>query len=358
MFRNCYKLYSVGDLHMPLVTDCKYVFWDCFNLRTIGNIYIPLAQSMAYMFTSCSRLVKIQSITTGLSLTSLLYTFHGCGRLKQIPLFETRNVTNFQNSFRSTGILGFPPFDMRSGTNFNQALAYNKNMRGISNINTQSGTNFSEMFRDCYALETVPVIRLDSCNSDYSQSLSTRFYYCRNLTAVTFSNINQSVSLSTNQMFDGCYRLKSVSMPNAKIYTAYKMFSSCHLLERVGTFSLVSSDETAGYEEMFSSCYKLNNIKDIVVLNKSQRFSWMFSSCRSLTETPYFDMSNAKSDGRQNNMFDGCYSLMKINATGSKYSLNISRCNLKYENLSYFLNNLSVSSENPRYTIRMFENPG
>jgi len=358
MFRYCYSLYSVGDLYMPLVTDCDYMFWDCSDLRTIGHIYMPIVSSMAYMFTSCSKLFKINSITTGTSLSSLLYTFHGCGSLKEIPLFETRNVTNFQNSFRSTGILSFPSFDMRSGTNFDQALAYNRNLRTVSNINTQSGTNFNEMFRDCYALETVPVIRLDSCNSDYYQSLSTMFYYCRNLTAVTFSNINQSVSLSTNQMFDGCFRLKSVSMPNAKIYTAYRMFSSCHLLERVGTFSLVSSDDSTGYQEMFSSCYKLNNIKDIVVLNKSQRFSWMFSSCHSLTETPYFDMSNAKSDDRQNNMFDGCYSLMKINATGSKYSLNISRCNLKYENLSYFLNGLSVSSENPRYTIRMFENPG
>lgn len=354
MFQYCYKLYIVGDLYMPLVTDCKYVFWDCFNLRTIGNIYMPNVSTMEYMFTSCYRLVKIQSITTGTSLSNLLYTFHGCGRLKEVPLFNTVNVTNFQNTFRSTGLITIPLFNMASGTNFTQTFSACRNLKHIPNINTQSGTNFTDMFSDSYDLETVPVIRLDGFN----QYLNSMFYQCRNLTAVTFSNINQSSYIRANRTFEGCYKLKSVSMPNAVIGTAYRMFTNCHRLETIGTFSLVSNDDDLGYQEMFSSCYKLNNIKDLVVLNKSQRFSWMFSSCHSLTETPYFDMSNAKSNDRQNNMFDGCYSLMKINATGSKYDLNISRCNLKYENLSYFLNGLSVSSVEPRYTIKMFENPG
>lgn len=358
MFQYCYKLYIVGDLYMPLVTDCKYVFWDCFNLRTIGNIYMPNVSTMEYMFTSCYRLVKIQSITTGTSLSNLLYTFHGCGRLKEVPLFNTVNVTNFQNTFRSTGLITIPLFNMASGTNFTQTFSACRNLKHIPNINTQSGTNFTDMFSDSYDLETVPVIRLDGFKPSVYQYLNSMFYRCRNLTAVTFSNITQSSYIRTNNTFEGCYKLKSVSMPNAVIGTAYRMFTNCHRLETIGTFSLVSNDDDLGYQEMFSSCYKLNNIKDLVVLNKSQRFSWMFSSCHSLTETPYFDMSNAKSNDRQNNMFDGCYSLMKINATGSKYDLNISRCNLKYENLSYFLNGLSVSSVEPRYTIKMFENPG
>ena len=367
MFHNCHKLYSVGDLYMPLVRNrydggdeegCEYMFWDCYNLRTIGNIYIPLAPSMAYMFTSCSKLVKIESITTGTSLSSLLYTFHGCGRLKEVPLFNTVNVTNFQNTFRSTGLITIPLFNMGSGTKFIETFAYSRNLKYIPNINTQSGTNFTDMFRDCYDLETVPVIRLNGFNSSVNQYLNTMFYQCRNLTAVTFSNITQSSYIYADNTFEGCYRLKSVSMPNASIGSAYRMFTNCHKLERVGTFSLVSTDESNGYESMFHNCYKLNNIKDIVVLNKSQRFAWMFTGCLSLTETPYFDMSNCKNDGRQVNMFDSCHSLMKINATGSKYNINISRCNLKYENLSYFLNGLSVSSNNPRYVVSMFDNPG
>jgi hypothetical protein len=224
------------------------------------------------------------------------------------------------------------------------------------------------MFSNSYDLETVPVIRLDGFKPSVYQYLDSMFYQCRNLTAVTFSNITQSSYIRTNNTFEGCYKLKSVSMPNAVIGTAYRMFTNCHRLETIGTFSLVSTDDSNGYESMFHNCYKLNNIKDLVFLNKSQRFYSMFSGCTSLTETPYFDISNAKDVDRLDGMFDGCHSLMKINATGSQYRINISRCNLNYENLSYFLNGMSVGSKKSNQNgngstdttpiIRMFDNPG
>ena len=376
MFYSCWSLKEVGNFGSTYSGNMYQMFYGCGNLRKIGYLNFPNAWDLRGTFQWCGRLESIAGITA--SPYYLHYTFEGCGQLKTIPYFNTSGVIGDQSMYATfrycSSIETIPNFDFRNVKTFEYTFEHCSSLKYIPYINTKSSTNFQSMFNNCYHLESVPVFDVSATGrASTSITLNNMFQNCYNLKVVTFSNATAS-GYSAQATFDGCINLEKVALPDFIVHSPGQMFKNCHNLLEIGTFSFYATgwDNWGGYSATFQNCYKLDNIKDVIFLGRSRDFNAMFQNCISLTETPYFDMSEGGWVGqwqiRQDFMFSGCENLMKINATGSRMKVNLNRTNLDYKNISNFLKNIisynnvdwsysgtDIGSNN---TIGLYDNPG
>ena len=359
MFYNCYSIKEIQSLNMPLNANTSFMFLGCVNLRKVGDLNMPLNTTMYSMFNGCNNLQSIGTITTTSALTSLRETFSSCSNLKSVPYFETVGINSDTNGFYYTfnncqSLETIPQFNTSNVKQFTATFNSCYNLRTIPGLTTSNVTSMSTAFQNCYSLETVPVFNLATCSN-----ITSMFQNCYNLTAVTFSNDGYITNAS--QAFYSCSRLKSISIsPSNNLVTVYNMFYGCSSLTTIGTFSvsaLSGVGGSSGYYQMFAYCYLLNNIKSINFTSTTvQEFRNMFNECNSLVETPTFSMVNSGGAAYQVGMYSGCYSLSKVNATASKYSLDFLRCNLNYDNILNMSYGMTTSVG--VNTISLYENPG
>jgi hypothetical protein len=328
----------------------------------------------------------------------LSYTFKDCGRLREIPYFDTSGVNNwdmgdmYQTFKGCSSIITIPNFNFDNVYDFYETFKDCTSLKYIPYINTKHCTRFQSMFENCYHLEDVPIIDL-SRSTHYYPSDRTRptsinihrmFDECHNIKSITFSNATASTTeFDATYAFRNCSNLEKVSMPNVTVTSVGYMFENCHNLLEIGTFSIYrpgGSNAWGGYDSIFKNCYKLNNITDLVFIGSPWSYDRMFQGCVSLTETPYFDMSAVgkttdNMSGKPWNgaavdyMFDGCDNLSKINIKGSTMRMTFNRNNLNYKNISDILRNLGTFSNvwrsggtemnsTPYNSINIYDNPG
>jgi len=359
MFYNCYSIKEIQSLNMPINTNTSFMFLGCINLRKVGDLNMPLNTTMYSMFSSCYNLQTIGTITTTSALTSIREAFSSCYNLKSIPYFETVGISSDVNGFyyafnNCQSLESIPQFNTTNVKQFNSTFNSCYNLRVVPGFTTSNVTTMASAFQNCYSLETIPVLNLATCSS-----ISSMFQGCSNLISVTFSNDGYITNAA--QAFYSCSRLKSVSIsPSNNLITVYNMFYGCNSLTTLGTFSVSAVSGlggSSGYYQMFAYCYLLNNIKSINFTSTTvQEFRNMFNECNSLTETPTFSMVNSGGAAYQSGIYSNCYSLSKINATASKYSLDFQRCNLNYDNILNMTYGMTTSVG--VNTINLYETPG
>ena len=109
MFYNCYKLTTldVSSFDTSNVTSMYDMFYNCSGLTTLDVSHFDTSNvtDMSYMFSTCSGLITLDLSSFNTSnVTNTSGMFYGCRRLMTIyasTLFDTTNVSSFQNMFSS-----------------------------------------------------------------------------------------------------------------------------------------------------------------------------------------------------------------------------------------------------------------
>jgi hypothetical protein len=366
MFYGCYELKEVPTLDMSLVTTTNTMFRSCFNLRKVGNLNMPVNTDMRYMFYNCYNLQTIDNIFTTTSLTLVREAFRYCYKIRQIPQFNTSNVSTGDNGFFYTfsdcqSLTSAPGLTTSNVRVFQGAFQNCHSLKVTPSYDTSLASDMSLMHDGCLSLEQVPTYNISNVTS-----LAGILRNCYNITSVTFSNISTTNNVSIYYSFQNCTKLRTISMPGIRITQPARAFDGCTVLTSVGTFSVPSVPgsigDGQGYYRMFTNCSQLLNLGSLTFSGLGNDYREMFSGCNSLVETPYFSLTASGDVSWQTSIFSGCNSLSKINVTDNKFNLSFQGCNLDYNNIlseitSFQNANLSLSLSGYR-TINFLENPG
>jgi hypothetical protein len=375
-FYACTELREFPTLNLSNVTSTNSMFRTCLNLRKVGELNMPLNQNMGFMFYNCVNLQSIDDIFTSNSLIAIFEAFGFCYKLRQIPQFNTTQVSNTTSSggpvsSSGTGFYGLfrdcwslqsePGLTSSNVRDFRIAFQNCYSLKKAPSWNTSLSTTTNSMFINCRSLETVPTYNITSLTD-----ANAMFQNCFNITSVTFSNISASNGVSFYLTFSGCTKLRTVSIPGVRVTSPAQMFTGCVSLVNVGTFSVVNVAAgfagDRGYYGMFTNCHQLQNLSGLTFspspLTNAQEFRDVFSGCNSLVETPYLSMTNSGDPVYQTGIFSGCVNLQKINVTGNKFTTSYSACNLNYDNIINVVNNHQNVSPLVSRTLDFTSNPG
>ena len=169
----------------------------------------------------------------------------------------------------------------------------------IINANWEDIVDANHMFKNCFNLQTVPVI-----NTINISDMSGMFADCNNLQ--TISLLDTSNVDTMGSMFINCFTLQTIPLFNtSKVTNMASMFSCCSNLQ---TIPLIDTSNVTDMNNMFSACASLQTIP-LFNTGKVTNMAVMFSSCNNLQEIPLMDTSNVTD---MNNMFNECGMLVSI----------------------------------------------
>lgn len=278
--------------------------------------------------------------------------------ISDIPTSQVDQTTALQymlnNKTDYTGIAAglttlteLPTFTQPAGvTNFDGAFSGCSSITasGIAGMNMSSGTNFSNTFRDCTSLTSLPngldlALAKSSDGTFYgctgltgeltfgkgSSSLTSRanmFYGCSGITTVTFASGAYGFGNMDN-MFDGCTNLRELSLTSPSYYTydsngsrAYT-FRGCTNLTTVP--AAVFNSSVRSYYGTFYGCTALTSLSN-VNLSGAVNVSYMFYRCTALTSVTLSPGGRSKICGDFGRMFSGCTNLTTVNTSVFNFS--------------------------------------
>ncbi|TCL53601.1 BspA family leucine-rich repeat surface protein [Allofournierella massiliensis] len=243
-----------------------------------GAVNIPMNR----MFEQCEALeiVVFGDDFDTQNVVNMQNMFLGCSKLETVDFgkkFNTSRVTDFSSMFSGcqslTTITPFDQLDTTSATNMGYMFSSCKSLTEIDfgeKVDTSSVTNLKAMFNYCTALQSVKLgEHFDVSNAE---SIAELFYHCENLETVTgtikFSTEEPNAATTMADMFNSCYKLKSVPIepvPRGAKYrfnnlsTMQNMFNSCIALENVdlGNWEVPNLTST---DTMFYNCNQLSKL--------------------------------------------------------------------------------------------------
>ncbi len=238
--------------------------------------------------------------------TSILEQFSG----------DIGSVVNFSSMFSNCYALQtIPLLNTAAGTNFSYMFSNCYALQSIPLLNTAAGTNFSYMFYGCASLQSIPLLNTAAGTDFYSM-----FSYCYSLHSVPL--LNTAAGTYFSSMFGTCSSLHSVPLLNTAAGTNFSyMFSGCTSLKSI---PLLNTAAGTNFSYMFSNCYALQSIP---LLNTAAVTSFynMFSGCTSLQSIP---LLNTAAGTDFSYMFNGCSSLTSARLAGTAYSIDYSNAQL------------------------------
>lgn len=232
-----------------------------------------------------------------------------------------------------------------SYTNFSTMFAYCNSLQSVS-LNTQYGTDFSQMFRNCPNLRNIPPL-----NTSNGTNFSTMFSSCNSLRSIPLLNTSNGTNFSS--MFSSCNSLQSVPILNISNGNNFSnMFSACNSLQSVTLLSVASSG--SNYNSMFANCNSLQNISGLNTSSGSL-FSQMFSTCYSLSSLSGLNVSNGSNFSF---MFTNCKGLKDGALSGSRYTIDYTGCLLSRDAIVSIFNNLGTAIISGSTSITCSSNHG
>jgi hypothetical protein len=152
--------------------------------------------------------------------------------------------------------------------------------------------------------------------------------------------LDTSSVTNMQNMFFNCYKIKKVPLYNtANVTTMQSMFYGCALLETLPKFDLTSCTILRSFVQYCDSLLTL----PLLDTSGVQNFRNMVSGNRKLRVFPAYDM-NAATSATNSSPFGLNASLSRIQATGIKYSINISNTPLNSAELNEVYTNLATVS--------------
>ena len=225
--------------------------------------------------------------------------FDGCTNLTSVALFDTSSVVRMRNMFfNCKKITTIPDFDTTRCWDFAQMFYHCETLSACPNISTtyrsQSVTlTVNNMFAGCYAITSVPLLDLNGADTTTSM-----FHGCWSLTTVPLFDLSTVTNASS--MFEGCAGLTAIPQFNLSSATNLnRMFCNCSALTAV---PLIDTRSVLSMKEMFDGC---SSLASVALLNTAsvENFQSMFYDCTSLAAVPSFDTGSATNVSY---MFSGC----------------------------------------------------
>ena len=333
-FYNCRSFSNLAALSATSCTNFSYMFVGCSLLESVPLFNTAAGTSFTNMFASCFSLVSVPLLNTA-SGTDFSSMFNNCFSLSSIPLLNTALGTNFSYMFYGCySLSSIPLLNTASGTNFSYMFASCFSLVSVPLLNTAAGTTFTFMFNGCYSLYSIPLL-----NTASGTNFSRMFGSCSSLTSVPL--LNTAAGTNFSYMFHGCYSLSSIPLLNTASGTNFSyMLSSCASLASV---PLLNTALGTNFSSMFEYCTALVFVP---LLNTAAgtNFASMFNGCNSLQWLPAINVGAATSASSYTSMFEACYGLERIDASGFKYTFSIGSCKLSAAALDALYTNLATVS--------------
>lgn len=288
--------------------------------------------------------------------TELRRMFYGCAKLKKIPIFDTKNITNTVMMFSDCKSLEEAPhIDTSNVTNMIAMFGGCKSLKSVPLFNTSKCQYFDQMFIMCTDLERVPL--LDTSNAtgfiymfsmddhfytggstkeinkkesklknvpsfDLSRARDTRWMFrdCSSLQSVPAFNTSNVREME--EMFNGCISLKYVSMMDThNVYNMKRMFcmndwkysngydkQKTNKNTALKTIPQFDTSNVTDMQEFLSGCAGLTEIPQFNTVKVTNMLA-TFGGCESIKTIPEMDTSNVTT---MNKMFVDCYNLTTI----------------------------------------------
>ena len=175
-------------------------------------------------------------------------------------------------------------------------------------------TSTNSMFKGCEKLRSVNLSNLDTSNVT---DMYMMFWNCRSLTSLDVSNFDTSKVTSMEETFGLCTSLTSLDVSNFDTSNVTNMsmtFNGCSSLTSLDVSNFDTSNVT-NMDNIFGGCKKLTSL-DVSNFNTSKvtYMRGMFLSCSSLTSLDVSNFNTSLVDSMEN-MFGGCSSLTSLNVS-------------------------------------------
>lgn len=340
MFQNCTSLTKTPDFTPTTAnagSGCTTMFYGCTNLVSANNVTLKARGVGFYssMFAGCSslKLTPVFQMADTATETQFAGMFNGCTSLQTMPIIPKTNFGDWEccNMFQNCTSL----------TATTQTIT----------ANTATGNaTFLQTFHGCKSLVASPIaFNMDPTGLTGDRIYLQTFYECSSLTGVT--SLPTPYALKDRTLFKtfrGCESLQNA--PQMEFYgvgvsACCETFSGCTALKNTPTLSvssitgshamsrmfcgcseLVTNNITLTAEQLYNNCYYVmfgdcvkmtspSNMGGVALKLSGSSISWMYSGCRSITNTPTFSVSSMAGTYNANGMFNGCTSLTGINIT-------------------------------------------
>lgn len=131
VFNGCYSLRTIPPIDFSKSKTSDYAFWQCLNLRRMPPIDTSSATNLNGMFYQCVSLEHLHPISLA-SVTNVGRMFYMCGKLKDVELQDSYNVSDWNNAFNTCLTLeSIDGIDMLSATTTQSLFAYNRKLRNL-----------------------------------------------------------------------------------------------------------------------------------------------------------------------------------------------------------------------------------
>ena len=234
--------------------------------------------------------------------TSLYQLFYQKTFLKSVNISYdvTAAVTSMTQMFSNCfSLQTVPLFNTANVTSMGSTFSACNSLQTVPLFNTAKVIDMSSMFLSCFSLQTVPLF-----NTAKVTNMSQMFSSCDSLKAVPLFNTTNVTNMS--QMFSSCNLLQAVPLFNtAKVTNMSSMFYNGTALETVPLFN------TANVTIMNDMFYSSKSLETVPLFNTANviNMSQMFVGCTSLKTVPLFNTANVTN---MTNMFFSCTSLQSV----------------------------------------------
>ena len=324
------EIKSVSNLNTEYVTNMSNMFEDCSSLTSLdlGGFKTYNVMDLSCMFLGCTSLTTVyagdgwstEKVTSGYRMFDNCIKLIGGEGTEYNSSHTDHTYARIDDGTDSPGYFtsNKEPYAVLSDDGLTVTFYYDsdKLRRNGVNIGYDNGK-----WKTPYATATTAVFD-DSFTGFKPYSTSAWFKGCSNLKEIKgLSNLNTDNVTNMSSMFSGCSSLTSLDLGGFKtdnVTDMSSMFDGCSSLMSLDLSGFKTVDVTY-MKYMFSGCssltsldvssFKTNNVKDI---------KYMFYGCSNLTTIYAGDGWNVKRVTSDNNMFAYCTKL--VGGQGTKYN--------------------------------------
>ena len=304
MFTACYNLINVPNFDTSNITDMGSMFWRCNNLTSVPNFDTSNVTNMNRMFYMCQKLSKQSIDNIAYSLPLYKNIINGNPSVNQYIGLTNAQINNMSTNAKQAA--ENKGWDILPKIRVDYAYINGVNgTNKIYNIDTMTGEqqyqNLFNLFDN--QLDVTNIVNIEIASSD--NKISNMYSLFNNMRQVANINIQMNTSNVTNMsdLFYDCWSLESVPTLNtSKVVNMSGMFTMCGVLTNIPNFD---TSNVTNMSAMFFECSMIKNIPNFDTSNVTNMY-WMFEHCRDLISIPVLNMSKATNI---NNTFDDCDSL-------------------------------------------------